>query len=118
MLEMVTFDTRRTPLRLQRLPEKEFGSHYIATRTQSEIHRLALPVHGAVRKRPDATDLDIGLVNTLGLADKPVPAALEFRRKTLYPAHNRRMGPGQTTFSHHLHQIQEAQLGAKIPADK
>ena len=49
------------------------------------------------------------------MTGKTVPAALEFRRKTLDPAQDRRMNKGQATFRHHLDQIPEAQLEAKIP---
>jgi hypothetical protein len=56
--------TRRTPLRLQRFPEEELGSCYIATGTQSEINSPAFPVHGAVKIGPGASDLDIGLTFT------------------------------------------------------
>jgi hypothetical protein len=101
-------------LRLQGLPEEEFGCRYIATRTQSEINGPAFPVHGSVKIPPDAADLDIRLVNApgiAGLAGKTVPAPLEFRRKALHPAHDRGMGQRQAT----LGQIPKAQLEAKIP---
>jgi hypothetical protein len=41
------YGTRWTPLRLQRFPEQELGSRYIATGTQSEINSPAFPVLGA-----------------------------------------------------------------------
>ncbi len=91
-------DTGWTFLRLQRLTEEAFCSRYIAMRTQPEVHGLALPIHGPVQISPDATDPDIGFVNTPGLtrlAGKAVPAALKLRNKTLCPAHDRRMGNGQ-----------------------
>ena len=61
-------DTRRTSLRLQGLSEEEFGSRYIATGAQSEINGPAFPVDGSVKIRPDAADLDIGLVDAPGMA--------------------------------------------------
>ena len=105
-------------MRLQGLPEEEVGGRDIATRAQSEINGPAFPVHGSVKISPDAPDLDIRLIDApgiAGLARKMVPAALELRRKTLHPAHDRGMGQGQTTLGHHLDQIPEAQLEAKIP---
>jgi len=61
-------DTRRTLLCFQSLAEEEFGRRYIATSTQSEINRLAFPIDGSVEISPDATYLDIGLINAPGLA--------------------------------------------------
>jgi hypothetical protein len=111
------YDPRRTTLRLQGLPEEEFGCRYIATRTQSEINGPAFPVHGSVKISPDAADLDIRLIRAPGIAGltgKTVPTPLEFRRKTLHPAHDRGMGQGQATLGHHLDQIPKTQLEAKI----
>jgi hypothetical protein len=59
---------------------------------QSEINGPAFPVNGSVKILPDTADLDIGLSTRQESPDwagKTVPAALEFRRKTLDPAQDR-----------------------------
>src|SRR6516162_5509074 len=50
------------------------------------------------------------------LLGKSAPAFLKLRRVALHPAHDRRMRHRQAALAHHLHQVSQAQLKAKIPA--
>src|SRR6202040_2275685 len=47
---------------------------------------------------------------------EPLPALLELRCVSPHPTHNGRMGQRQAALGHHLHQVSQAQLEAKIPA--
>jgi hypothetical protein len=50
------------------------------------------------------------------LCTKPVPALDELRRKALYPTHDRGVCQRQSPLGHHLDQIAQAELVAKVPA--
>jgi hypothetical protein len=47
---------------------------------------------------------------------KTIPALDELRRKALHPTHNRGVHQRQTALGHHLDQIAQAELVAKVPA--
>jgi hypothetical protein len=96
---------RCAQLRAKRFAEKGLGRCYIPLRTQSEVDGVAIPVDGAIQVDPTATDLQIRLVNTpraTALACIAIPALLELRNISLYPAHDRGMRNIQPTFGHHL----------------
>ena len=74
------------------LAEKGFRRSHIALRPEHEVHCLAGPIYRPVQIDPLATNLQIGLVNTPRLSRRcceTVPALDEFRRKALYPTHDR-----------------------------
>src|SRR6476660_8180564 len=51
-----------------------------------------------------------------GRPPEPLPALLELRCVSPHPTHNGRMCQRQAAFGHHLHQVSQTQLEAKIPA--
>jgi hypothetical protein len=87
--------------------------------TETEIHGIAIPVHGTVQINPSSAHLQIRLVDTPGSADFACiasPALFELRHILLDPMHDGRMPKFQFAFCH-LDKIAQAELIAKVPSD-
>jgi hypothetical protein len=108
------------PVRAKGLAEECLGRRYIPLRTETEIHGIAVPVHGTVQINPSSAHLQIRLVYTPGSADfacTASPALFELRQIPLDPTHDGRMRKFQFAFCHHLDKIAQAELIAKVPSD-
>jgi hypothetical protein len=108
------------PLRAKGIAEERLGRRYIPLLTETEIHGIAVPVHGTVQINPSSAHLQIRLVYTPGSADFTCiasPALFELRHIPLDPTHDGRMRKFQFAFCHHLDKIAQAELIAKVPSD-
>src|ERR1700722_6412120 len=106
-------------LAFDRLPKKRLGGRDIALGAQPEVNRPPRPIHGTIEIAPFSSNFDVCLVPPPRPAvplGEPLPALLEPRCVSPHPTHNGRMGQRQAAFGHHLHQVSQAQLEAKIPA--
>src|ERR1700722_15186565 len=96
---------RWAQLRAKRFGEKRLGRCSLPLRTQSEVDGVAIPVDSAIQVDPTATVRQIRLVNApraTALACIAIPALLELRNISLYPAHDRGMRNIQPAFGHHV----------------
>ena len=110
---------RGESLALDRFREEGLGSSHIAPGAEPKIDRLASPVNCTVKIDPLASDLHVRFVDSPRLTScrgKAVPAFDELRREALHPAHDRRMRQRQPALGHHLDQVAEAELVARVPA--
>jgi len=111
---------RQSALALERPPEKGFGCRDIPLGAEHKIDRLSLFVDRTIEVSPAAFDLYVGFIDPPGGASsacEAVPPLFEFRDIARNPAHDRRMGQGNSALRHHFHEISKAELEPQIPAD-
>jgi hypothetical protein len=98
--------------------EERLRGGIVTAATEVRLDGFALFINSAVEIHPLTAYLEVGLVHTPGIANRPLislPALLELRHVTYDPSQNRARGDPDAEFPGQLGQVPVTKLKAQIP---
>ena len=104
----------------QRQPQEHLRRDQVPLRRQHELDGLAGRIDRAIKIRPAARNLDVGLVNPPGpirTSQFPPNAPIQNGRVTLDPAPDRDMVDRKTPFGHDLLQVAVSERISQVPTN-